>query len=260
MDHKPILESIEPEVVEQMVSRRDVLTSARHWGRSLAAAASVPVALGVTARAAFAQSGLPQSIVDVLNFALTLEELEAEFYRTGLAMTGFIPAEFRPVFEVISRDENAHVALLRSVLGAQAIAKPTFDFTGGGVYFNALTSFGTYVALSQAFEDLGVRAYKGQAANLMSNDAILTAALQIHSVEARHAAEVRLMRGQKGWIDGDQTDIGGAEAVYAGEGQGVQFGVTVATVASVPAYQVTAAFDEPLTMQQVLAIARPFIR
>jgi rubrerythrin len=53
------------------------------------------------------------------------------------------------------------------------------------------------LALAQAFEDTGVRAYKGQAANLMSKPDLLTAALQIHSVEARHASEVRRLRGQK---------------------------------------------------------------
>jgi hypothetical protein len=48
--------------------------------------------------------------------------------------------------------------------------------------------------LAQAFEDTGVRAYKGQAGNVMSNKTVLQAALQIHSVEARHASQVRRMR------------------------------------------------------------------
>jgi hypothetical protein len=57
-------------------------------------------------------------------------------------------------------------------------------------------SFTDYQQFLHRFEDTGVRAYKGQAANLMSKPDLLTA-LQIHSVEARHASEVRRLRGQK---------------------------------------------------------------
>jgi hypothetical protein len=103
--------------------------------------------------------------------------------------------------------------------------------------------------LSQGFEDTGVRAYKGQAAALMANDAVLTTALQIHSVEARHASAVRRLRGQKGWITGNQTDIAPLAPVYAGE----EVGQGVTSTASAEA------FDEPLTTDQVLAIANLFI-
>jgi hypothetical protein len=62
--------------------------------------------------------------------------------------------------------------------------------------------------VSHAFEDTGVRGYKGQAGNLKSSDEILTVALQIHSVKARHAAEVRLIRGQPAWIiDNPRGDL-----------------------------------------------------
>jgi hypothetical protein len=94
-----------------------------------------------------------------------------------------------------------------------------------------------------------VRAYKGQAGALISNDAILTTALRIHSVEARHASAVRRLRGQKGWITGNQTDIPELAPVYAGEEAGA--GVTSTASAE--------AFDEPLTIDQVNAIARLFI-
>jgi hypothetical protein len=95
-----------------------------------------------------------------------------------------------------------------------------------------------------------VRAYKGQAAALMANDAILTTALQIHSVEARHASAVRRLRGEKGWITGNQTTLPAAAAgIYAGE----EAGQGVTSVASAEA------FDEPLTMDQVNAIAGLFI-
>ena len=76
------------------------------------------------------------------------------------------------------------------------------------------------LALAQAFEDTGVRAYKGQAGALMGNDNLLTAALQIHSVEARHASEIRRLRGLQGWITLDQRGPNmpsATQAVYDGE-------------------------------------------
>ena len=95
---------------------------------------------------------------------------------------------------------------------------------------------------------------------------MLQAALTIHSVEARHAAEVRRLRGNfgdnepnQGWITRAITDIPGTEAVYAGEDNLIQGGVDVSTITPVAAKELTEAFDEPLTMAQVLAIVDPFI-
>jgi hypothetical protein len=214
-----------------------------------AALASMPVAFGLMAKRAYAQpSRLSRDIVSVLNFALTLEYLEDEFYRTALN-TGTIPPADLPVFQQISAHEAAHVALLQSVLGANAVAKPTFDFTAGGV-FDPFGDYEIFKALSQALEDTGVRAYKGQVANLMADDAVLTTALQIHSVEARHASAVRRLRGQKGWITGNEVDIPQLQPVYAGED------AANGTATSPGAAE---AFDEPLTAEQVLAIAGLFI-
>ncbi len=256
-DHLPLLESLDPEIVDRMVTRRE---AAFDLGRKvgIAALASAPVMLGVMARSAFAQSGtLPQSIIDVLNFALTLEFLESSFYNAGLQSGTAISAADLAVFTQIAKHENAHVADLQGLLGTSAVSKPTFDFTAGGTYADVMTNPATFMAVSQAFEDTGVRAYKGQAANLQSNATVLTAALRIHSVEARHASEVRRLRGKNGWITGNTTDIPGASAVYAGEDNVVQGGVDVSQFVSVKA--ATEAFDEPLTKDQVLAIAGPFI-
>lgn len=246
-----ILEGLDSELLERVVSRRAALSQSGKMAGALAIA-SAPVALGLMARSAFAQgTALPQDIINVLNFALTLEYLEDEFYRTGVNSGGIPPADL-PIFQQISKHESAHVALLQSVLGTSAVAKPTFDFTAGGALpdpFSA-ANYSVFQALSQAFEDTGVRAYKGQAPALMANDDILTTALRIHSVEARHASEVRRLRGQKGWITGNQTDLPApASTVYAGEetGQGVT---------DLPSSE---AFDEPLTMDQVNAIAGLFI-
>lgn len=251
-----IIDSLDPDLMQRVTSRREALCGVGSRA-ALLAAASVPLGLGVMAKRAFAQGGLPQSIIDVLNFALTLEYLESEFYVNGLLAANLIPSTYRTSFGQISKHETAHVQLLLSVLGASAVAKPTFDYTAGGAFPTVFSDFNTFLALSQGFEDTGVRAYKGQAGNLISNDAILTTALRIHSVEGRHAAYVRRVRGQKGWITFNQTDVPALAAVYAGEENTVQGGVQ--TAAFVSAAVASEAFDEPLTKAQVLAIVAPFI-
>ena len=214
---QPILASIDPEITERLVADRRAFFKRSVLG--LGALASAPMVLAVTAQQAFGQS-LPQDIKDVLNFALTLEHIEDFFYRSGLGTDGLIPAKYLDIFRHIGLHEAEHVALLESVLGADAVERPEIDATAGGKYADVLTNFDTYLTLSQTFEDLGVAAYKGQAPNLISNDDILQTALQIHSVEARHAAEVRKIGGKKPW-DG--------------------------------------AFDEPMSKEEVLAAAKPFL-
>ena len=258
MKDQTILGSLDADLINRVVSRRGAVARGGKMA-GVAALASMPVMFGLMAKRAFAQSSaLPQGIVDVLNFALTLEYLEDEYYRTGLS-SGVIAAADQPIFSQISAHETAHVALLKGVLGASAVAKPTFDFTAGGT-LDPFHNYDMFKALSQGFEDAGVRAYKGQAANLISDDAILSTALQIHSVEARHASAVRRLRGQKGWITGNQVDAPAAalQPVYDGEENTVQGGVDTATLGT--AESASEAFDEPLTKDQVLAIAQPFIK
>jgi hypothetical protein len=167
----------------------------------------------------------------------------------------------------ISQHETAHVEFLRAALGTSAIEKPSFDFTAGGQFASAFTDYMTFLALSQAFEDTGVRAYKGQAGNLLADDATLRAALQIHSVEARHAAQVRRLRGEvagqsiKGWISGKESH-GLPEAIYSGEENITPAGASLDTISSLsglPSSAKTEAFDEPLTKEAVLAIVQPFL-
>ena len=278
MDRPTILQTLDPEIGErigeQLISRRAAIGKGAAVSGGLAAALrvmSVPVAIAAAARNAFAQGGLPAPVVDVLNFALTLEYLEAEFYVTGVAKAGLIPGTDLAIFTTIRDHEVAHVNFLKSALGAAAVAKPTFDFTAGngsnaGPYADVFTNYSTFKAVAQAFEDTGVRAYKGQAPALQPYDVYLTAALTIHSVEARHAAEVRRLRGNfsetapnEGWITRNLTDIPGTAAVYAGEENTVHGGVNVTAVTTVGLDEVTEAFDEPLTKAQVLAIVDPFI-
>jgi rubrerythrin len=261
-----ILENIEKfdaDVYDRLNSRRNVFASAGKFGTKVAIA-SLPLALGSMFKKAYGQSSMT-SIVDVLNFALTLEYLEDEFYKAGLASPTAIPADVKTVFMQIGKHETAHVNLLKTAItgaGGMPVDKPTFDFTAGGAFADVFTNPMTFMAVAQAFEDTGVRAYKGQAGNLISNNEVLTTALQIHSVEARHAAEVRRLRGQKGWITGnDRGNMPAAtQAVYNGEENVAQGGVNdIKTITSAPASAVTEGFDEPLSTDQVLAIAGLFI-
>ncbi|MBA3659762.1 MAG: ferritin-like domain-containing protein [Gemmatimonadales bacterium] len=257
-----ILEALNLRPDELSLSRRNAVRGAGRFSTALALAA-VPLGLGGSARKAFAASaGL--SVTDVLNYALTLEYLEDEFYRKGLAASGLIPGEDRTVFETISAHETIHVAYLKNALGGDAVKKPEFDFTAGGK-FPTFEDYGIFQALAQGFEDTGVRAYKGQFGNLQSNPSVLTAAATIHSVEARHASEVRRLRGQKGWITRSQTDVPALAAVYAGEGRTDQAGVSLLDASTVGndretlVNAITEAFDESLNRGDVLAIAGQFL-
>jgi hypothetical protein len=253
-------EAYDDDVIKKNFSRRETLTKGLGFGLK-AALAMIPIGI-FDAVENKAKAGPSNSdIVTVLNFALTLEWLESTFYKMGLSSSGLIPSADTTVFNQISKHETDHVALLQSTitsLGGTPVAQPTFDFTAGGTFNDVFTNYQTFLALSNAFEDTGVRAYKGQAPALLGSGPVLTAALDIHSVEARHASEVRRMRGLKGWISNAEAN-GLPAAIYAGEDNTTQLTINVTTITTAPAVSVTEAFDEPLTMSAVLAIAGPFI-
>jgi Ferritin-like domain len=264
-----ILKFIESFTDENIVgatgSRRDSFTQFGKLGKNLAMA-SIPFGLSALSGKAFASdiTATPATPIGALQLALTLEYLEKEFYVTALDTVGLIPIGGRDqkVFQQITQHEVDHVDFLIAGLGgtgsANFVAKPTFDFTAGGL-FNPFGDYQQFLALAQAFEDTGVRAYKGQAANLISAPDLLTAALQIHSVEARHASEVRRLRGEKGWIVGKDrgTLPAQAQASYDGEENIMQAGFNTSTAFGVNAG--TESFDEPLTTAQVVTIANLFI-
>ncbi len=205
--------------------------------------------------------------LDALQFALLLEHLESDFYARGLAAAGLIPAGDRIVFTTIAAHEAAHVTALQALIvsrGGTPAGKPAFDYTAKGALpgFAFLpTQYDTFRSLAQAFEDLGVRAYKGQAIRLIADETALTAALAIHSVEARHAAAIRRLRGEKGWITGNNRGTLPAflQPIYAGEDNTTQ-GTVVITSLPGSTTGATDAFDEPLTKADVTAIVTPFLR
>ncbi len=242
--------------IEQDFSRREALSKGFNLGMK-GLFAALPLGMMLKATKTYAATATP---VDVLNFALTLEYLESSFYAQGLD-SGIVPSSDLAIITQIGKHETSHVATLKSAImasGGTPVAEPTFDFTAGGAYPDVFTNYTTFLVLANAFEDTGVRAYKGQAANLLGTD-LLTAALDIHSVEARHASEIRRLRGQKGWISGAATS-GVPDGIYAGEDNITQGTVDVSTVTSVTPAYIMECFDEPLTMDQVLAIATPFIK
>ncbi|MGI9113305.1 MAG: ferritin-like domain-containing protein [Gaiellaceae bacterium] len=129
---------------------------------------------------------IPQSDVDILNFALTLEYLEAAFYATA-NQNRVLKGELNRFSTVVAQHENTHVVFLRRALGAKAVAKPNFDFK------DTVTNPAKFAATAQVLEDTGVHAYLGQV-GLIKTKSILVAAGRILPVEARHAAWIRDIR------------------------------------------------------------------
>ena len=280
------IEQRDPEVFDKLSDRRKAMKSFTNLAGKVALA-SLPFALGSMFKKAYGQT--PTTIIEVLNFALTLEYLESEFYKKGIAAPNLIPAGTPAVAALnkISADETKHVAFLRAAITASGGTPVTFtaanfDYTAGngsqaGPFTGVFTNYDLFLAVAQAFEDTGVRAYKGQAPNLMSNNDILTAALNIHSVEGRHAAHIRYMRrlrqasnpgplyvgNIKPWITLKNSNIGSplVQPSYDGEEITTQAGVNILNVGGMTfsAEAASEAFDEPLTAAQVLAIVDPFI-
>jgi Ferritin-like domain len=156
---------------------------------------------------------------DILNFALNLEYLEAEFYTyatTGNSIVSFgIGTKGRAdgsnpmdggttvggkqvtfsgseqfthdIASQIASDERAHVVLLRGALGSAAVAKPNINLNALGFGFDNLNDF---LRLARILEDIGVTAYAG-AAGLLKTPDIITAAARLLGAEAEHAAAIR---------------------------------------------------------------------
>lgn len=286
------IEQVDPEVYDKLDSRRKVMKRFSFIGKTLALAA-VPTAFGAMFNKAYGQS-TTDDIKDVLAFAYLLENLEYQFYQKVVDTFGSngIPAGTAQGAMTTIRDhEMHHVDFLKAALTGLGGTPTTytaasFDFSGGqgsgmgplGDIFN--NKYAVLLAVAQTFEDTGVRAYKGQAPRLISNNDVLQAALQIHSVEARHASHIRQMRRNLGaaipagqtlqpWITLNQSGIdAGSPALnaliaksYAGEEAVAQANVPITNIGGqmIGANEASEAFDEPLTKAQVQDIVTPFL-
>ena len=190
------------------------VVSRRAFGRTtLAAGLGVAGSFMANSRHVHAQA---LTDADILNFALNLEYLEAEFYtkfttgRTiadyGIGTTGTgnrgattggrrldFTGRLRATLLEIAENELDHVRFLRDALGPAAVAKPAINLDALG----AVTSINGFLVLARAFEDVGVSAYGG-AAKLISNMDTLEAAARIALTEAYHAGNIRLVVAQRG--------------------------------------------------------------
>jgi hypothetical protein len=127
--------------------------------------------------------------IKILNFALTLEYLEAAFYKqatSGSALSGAASE----LAKVISKHEHAHVTFLKKALGSKAVKSPKFDFG------DTVTNQNKFLATAFVLENTGVSAYLGQAGRI-KNPAYLGAAATILTIEARHAGAIAQLTGKK---------------------------------------------------------------
>jgi rubrerythrin len=180
-------------------------TRASFLGRAALAAAS---AWGVGAVAPFVSRALaksPEGDLEALSFALMLEHLQSDFYSHALALP--LSAEVLPLVQELREQEAQHVEALQAAvrrLGAALPRKPRFTFPSHDEK--------SFLRLAQALEDVGVSAYNGAVAALDSRE-IVAAAATIVQVEARHAAAIRLARGQRPAPDAFDAALDRSQAV-----------------------------------------------
>lgn len=156
---------------------------------ALVGAGSTLVAATSKDKTAFADASA--SDLEILNYALTLEYLEAEFYTRGVK-SGILKGRALELVSPIRDHEQEHVTTVTQVvkdLGGKPAAKPGFQFPAG-----TFSSKDKFLATASAFEELGVTAYHGQVPRIKDAD-ILKSAAAIAGVESRHAAIVADLMG-----------------------------------------------------------------
>lgn len=217
--HNSLLSPGEKVSAEQLETDRKILAFERSithlnrrgfFGAMLGAAALATAGIGEL----HAQSGVP--ITDVLNFALNLEYLEANFYlyaSTGTGLSGSLNGNGAPVqgapgklpldtntlavCQALAQDEVDHIADLRSAissLGGTAIAQPVINLAANG----PITTQAQFIAAARQFTALGGSAYVGSAQLLVSNPSVLTTASQILGAEGQHAGVLAYLAVNQG--------------------------------------------------------------
>jgi len=201
----------------------------RRFFSTLAAAGAIAAISGTFhGSRAEAQAAAMPSIIDVLNFALNFEFLEAEFYSygsTGISLAANVAASAgsktpliassptitasnvlnpptvtltgnqQVIVAALLQDEAHHIAGLQAAilgLGGTPITEPSIDFSAGGT-IPAITTNTAYFAAARQFTALGNSAYAGAAASLIGNTTILETASQILGAEAQHLGAVNYL-------------------------------------------------------------------
>jgi hypothetical protein len=185
---------------------------------------------------------------DILNFALNLEYLEAEFYTYavegksitsfGIGIDGKATGEnsasggetaggakvnfdnneifSRDIAAEIGSDERAHVILLRSALGTAAVAKPNINLNALGIGFGSQVDF---LTVARILEDIGVTAYTG-AAGMLKTPGVITTAARLLAAEAEHAGSIHT---QVAKLKIPSSAVDGADLIPPPSGKGTQY-------------------------------------
>lgn len=245
-------------------SRRAVFGRLLDAGRRVGTAAA-PVLLTSVVNAAHARTQRTQAtVVDALQYLLTVKQLGAAFYQ-GVTSPGLaFPPDTRQALDHIALDEAGHVQGLTTALVALGgTPGPPSIYQFNRFYTDVFSNGLTFLAVAQAIEDLSVRAFKGAAPDLKPVPAMLEFALNIHSIDARHASHIRRLRGEQAWIVGSSTTVpgpvnslyqaGNPATLFPGEANTSQGGLTAPYAGNnIPVTRYAEAFDEPLDSAWVL--------
>ena len=225
---KTILESVDTDgAIQEAQAELDGITRSSFFTKAAIGGGAV-LGMGMLPELASAKVVKPTKKNDrkILNYALTLEYLEAAFYAEAITK-GALTGDVLETARLIASHESTHVTTLQKTiksLGGKPVTSPTFDFK------NTTGDQATFLDTAFTLENTGVHAYLGQAGNIKQK-AILKAAASIVTIEARHAAAIA------GHIADRPYDLNKAGHNYTPDG----------------------AFDTPLSKAKVLAAAGGFI-
>lgn len=253
--------------------RRDILKS---FGAKVAVAA-LPLAAASIFTPKKAQAKTTDVLYDGLANIIKWKYMKAEFYRLASATAlNMYPESAHATILKLAQAEAQHVQTLKDFMMSTAGEVPdipAYDFTGGrgggqGPFNGIFSNYSTFLVLAQVFEDTSVRVMKGQFYRFVNNAFIFNMVINMHSVDARNAAHIRLMRRQIGqdvkpWITDNRSDIDNnfVQRSYNSEAIKMQGNVNLTNLNgySITDQQATQAFDEPINELEMQIIQEPFI-